>query len=68
MNTGTYTRGSSTVSAWEKSEEFCEGRLAHYKAARYVHVVEGFPMTATGKVRKVQMREPAVELLGAAAG
>jgi fatty-acyl-CoA synthase len=44
--------------------EFCHGRLAHYKIPRYVHVVDEFPMTVTGKVRKVQMREEVVELLG----
>ena len=44
--------------------EFCTGKLAHYKIPRYVHVVDEFPMTVTGKVRKVEMRERAVELLG----
>jgi fatty-acyl-CoA synthase len=48
----------------EALREFCSGRLAHYKIPRYVHVVDEFPMTVTGKVRKVQMREQAVELLG----
>jgi fatty-acyl-CoA synthase len=48
----------------ESLREFSQGRLAHYKIPRYVHVVEEFPMTVTGKVRKVQMREEAVELLG----
>ncbi len=43
--------------------EFCRGRLAHYKIPRYVHVVDEFPMTVTGKVRKVQMREMAEQLL-----
>ena len=43
--------------------EFCTGRLAHYKIPRYVHVVDEFPMTVTGKIRKVQMREEAVTLL-----
>jgi fatty-acyl-CoA synthase len=47
--------------------EFCAGQLAHYKIPRYVHVVEEFPMTVTGKVRKVEMRERSVELLGLAA-
>ncbi len=36
---------------------FATGRLAHYKIPRYVMVVEEFPMTVTGKIRKVQMRE-----------
>jgi fatty-acyl-CoA synthase len=44
-------------------KEFCAGKLAHYKVPRYVHVVDGFPMTVTGKVRKVEMREKAVEIL-----
>ena len=44
--------------------EFCRGKLAHYKIPKYVHVVDDFPMTVTGKVRKVEMREEAVELLG----
>jgi len=48
----------------EALREFCTGRLAHYKIPRYVHVVDEFPMTVTGKVRKVQMRSEAVELLG----
>ncbi|HET7303165.1 MAG TPA: AMP-binding protein [Segeticoccus sp.] len=49
----------------EAVREFCSGRLAHYKVPRYVHVVEEFPMTVTGKIRKVEMREKSVEFLGA---
>lgn len=45
-------------------KDFCAGRLAHYKVPRYTHVVEGFPMTVTGKVRKIEMREQAVSILG----
>ncbi|MGW3963092.1 AMP-binding protein [Amycolatopsis sp. NPDC005003] len=48
----------------EKVREFCSGKLAHYKIPRYVHVVEEFPMTVTGKVRKVEMREKSISLLG----
>jgi fatty-acyl-CoA synthase len=47
----------------EQIKTFCEGRLAHYKIPRYVHVVDEFPMTVTGKVRKVEMREVSIELL-----
>jgi fatty-acyl-CoA synthase len=43
---------------------FCAGRLAHYKIPRYVKVVDAFPMTVTGKVRKVEMREVSVAELG----
>jgi fatty-acyl-CoA synthase len=48
----------------EALRAFCADRLAHYKIPRYVHVVDGFPMTVTGKVRKVEMREQAVGILG----
>jgi len=44
--------------------EFATGKLAHYKIPRYVLVVDEFPMTVTGKVRKVEMRERSVDLLG----
>ena len=37
--------------------DFAADKLAHYKIPRYVHVVQEFPMTVTGKVRKVEMRE-----------
>jgi fatty-acyl-CoA synthase len=48
----------------EQVREFCTGKLAHYKIPRYVHVVDEFPMTVTGKVRKVEMREKSISLLG----
>ncbi|MGK5552974.1 AMP-binding protein [Actinomadura kijaniata] len=48
----------------ETLREFCAGKLAHYKIPRYVHVVDEFPMTVTGKIRKVQMRAEAVDILG----
>ena len=43
--------------------EFCRGRLAHFKIPRYVDVRESFPMTVSGKIRKVEMREEAVARL-----
>ncbi|MCW2737653.1 AMP-binding protein [Nocardioides sp.] len=45
---------------------FATGKLAHYKIPRYVMVVEEFPMTVTGKVRKVEMREVSTRDLGLA--
>jgi fatty-acyl-CoA synthase len=43
---------------------FCTSRMAHFKIPRYVHVVDEFPMTVTGKIRKAEMRELAKQLLG----
>jgi fatty-acyl-CoA synthase len=54
--------GAEPITA-ERVREYCTGKLAHYKIPRYVHVVDEFPMTVTGKIRKVEMRERAVEIL-----
>lgn len=43
---------------------FAGGKLAHYKIPKYVLLVDEFPMTVTGKIRKVQMRAESVEKLG----
>ena len=48
----------------EALRAFCSGKLAHFKIPRYVLVVDSFPMTVTGKIRKVQMREETTEKLG----
>ncbi|HTR93899.1 MAG TPA: AMP-binding protein [Trebonia sp.] len=55
--------GAAEITA-ESLREFCAGKLAHYKIPRYVHITEEFPMTVTGKVRKVEMREKSAEILG----
>src|SRR5690606_23189063 len=48
----------------EEIAAFCADRLAHYKVPRYVRTVESFPMTVSGKVRKVEMRAWAARELG----
>jgi len=48
----------------EALKAFCADRLAHYKVPRYLEIVTEYPMTVTGKVRKVEMRAAAVEKLG----
>jgi fatty-acyl-CoA synthase len=55
--------GAAPLTA-EALREFCHGKLAHYKIPRYVHITDEFPMTVTGKVRKVEMRERSAEILG----
>ncbi|MFI6869054.1 AMP-binding protein [Nocardia sp. NPDC050406] len=56
-------REGATPMTAEALREFCTGRLAHFKIPRYVHVTDEFPMTVTGKIRKVEMREIAARLL-----
>jgi fatty-acyl-CoA synthase len=41
--------------------EFCRGQIAHYKIPRYIKFVDGYPMTATGKVQKFVMRKSMAE-------
>ncbi|MCW2691928.1 MAG: short-chain acyl-CoA synthetase [Mycobacterium sp.] len=55
--------GAAPLTA-ESLRAFCAGKLAHYKVPRYVKVVDEFPMTVTGKIRKVEMREVSVAELG----
>ncbi|MEV4331968.1 AMP-binding protein [Streptomyces sp. NPDC049597] len=41
----------------EEITEFCRERLAHYKIPRRVEILAEFPMTVSGKVRKVELRD-----------
>jgi fatty-acyl-CoA synthase len=45
---------------------FCKGQIATYKIPRWFKIVDGFPLTVTGKVQKFRMREIAVAELGLA--
>ncbi|HWX98910.1 MAG TPA: AMP-binding protein [Mycobacterium sp.] len=47
----------------EGLREFCTGRIARFKIPRYVWIVDEFPTTVTGKVRKIEMRQRAIEYL-----
>ncbi len=41
----------------EEMLEFCKGKIAHYKVPKYVKLVDEFPMTASGKLKKFVMKE-----------
>lgn len=45
-------------------QEFCRDTLAHYKIPRLLEIRTEFPMTVSGKIRKVALREEAVARLG----
>ncbi|MGH3446870.1 MAG: AMP-binding protein [Nocardioidaceae bacterium] len=59
----TMREGAEPLDA-EAVRSFASGKLAHFKIPRYVMVVDEFPMTVTGKVRKVEMRTRSAEDLG----
>ena len=48
----------------EEIRDFCKDRIAHYKIPKYWKFVSEFPMTISGKIRKVEMREIAARELG----
>ena len=45
----------------EDVRDYCRGKIAWYKIPRYVAVVEGFPLTASGKIQKYKLREMAAK-------
>lgn len=68
-------RYGEAVMAWVKLKEgrsvtaesltaYCKDSIAHYKIPRYWKFVDTFPMTISGKVRKVEMRAISTEELG----
>ncbi|MEG0928087.1 MULTISPECIES: AMP-binding protein [Chryseobacterium] len=48
----------------EELKDYCKGRIAHYKVPKYWKFVDEFPMTISGKIRKVEMREISMKELG----
>ena len=68
-------RYGEEVMAWVKLREgsrldgdqltaYCRGKISTFKIPRFWKFVDGFPMTVTGKVRKIEMRELSVKELG----
>jgi fatty-acyl-CoA synthase len=48
----------------EEIRAFCQGQIAHYQIPRCVKLVDGFPMTVTGKIQKFLMRQQMIDELG----
>jgi len=62
------------VMAWVKSKEnetitgdeilaYCKGKIAHFKIPKYFKFTDNFPMTVTGKIRKIEMRAISIKEL-----
>lgn len=47
----------------EDIQEFCRGKIARYKIPQFIFFVDGFPMTASGKIQKYKLRDLSLELL-----
>ncbi len=47
----------------DEVRDFCKDRIANYKIPKYVKFVDGYPMTASGKIQKFKLREMAMKEL-----
>jgi fatty-acyl-CoA synthase len=43
----------------EDVQDFCRGKIARYKVPRHITFVQGYDLTASGKVQKFKLREKA---------
>lgn len=56
-------RSGAAILTESDIQEFCRDRIAHFKIPRYVEIVSAFPLTVTGKVRKVDLRNQAGQIV-----
>jgi fatty-acyl-CoA synthase len=47
----------------EDVRDYALTKIARYKVPKHVFIVDGFPLTASGKIQKFKLREMAVELM-----
>ena len=47
----------------EDVKDFCRGKISRHKIPRYVFFVNGYPLTASGKIQKYKLGEIALELI-----
>ena len=47
----------------DEVRDYCREKIANYKIPKYVKFVDGYPMTASGKIQKFKMREMAIKEL-----
>lgn len=48
----------------EEVKDFVKGHMARHKTPKYIMFMDGFPMTASGKIQKYKLRDMAVEAFG----
>ena len=47
----------------EEVKLYCRGQIARYKIPKYIFFVDGYPMTASGKIQKYKLKDVGLELL-----
>ncbi len=48
----------------DEIKSFCKDKITHFKVPKYYKFTDDFPMTVTGKIRKVEMRAISIKELG----
>jgi len=48
----------------EELREYCRANISRQKVPKYIRFVTGFPLTASGKVKKFELREQLIKELG----
>ncbi|TNN71518.1 Acyl-CoA synthetase family member 2, mitochondrial [Liparis tanakae] len=56
-------RKDQTSSA-EEIRAFCKGQISHFKIPHYVHFVDSYPLTVSGKIKKNVLKEQMEKELG----
>ena len=47
----------------EEVRLYCRGQIARYKIPKYIFFVDGYPMTASGKIQKYKLKDVGLRLL-----
>ncbi|WP_289060393.1 AMP-binding protein [uncultured Alistipes sp.] len=47
----------------EEVKLYCRGQIARYKIPKYIFFVDGYPMTASGKIQKYKLKDVGLRLL-----
>ena len=47
----------------EEVKLYCRGQIARFKIPKYIFFVEGYPMTASGKIQKYRLKDIGLDLL-----
>ena len=47
----------------EDIRDYAVTKIARYKVPKHIFFVDGFPLTASGKIQKFKLRDQAVELI-----
>ncbi|MDR3185356.1 MAG: AMP-binding protein [Christensenellaceae bacterium] len=56
-------RKKDTTVTEKELRDYVLNHLARYKAPSYIHFIDSFPLTASGKIQKFKLREMAKEIL-----